>query len=341
MTAPGSLPPPSAAELSIGVLRVDRDDRLGYANPAALAMLGTAAVRLAPLPALGPLGLRIAELCDRVRQEGRRLVDREAQGADGPVDLILTPEDDAAECVLVELAPVGWHVRAQAGRHAESQQAAFRQMLRSLGHELKNPLGGLRGAAQLLARQLTDPDLAEYCDVIVAEADRLTALIDRLAEESGPRPSAPLNVHAVLERVCQLAAARGGAEIVRDYDPSIPEIVGDRDSLIQAMLNLVNNAVEAGARRIVLRSRVRRRGPEHAVEPAPWVALEVEDDGPGVDEDLSPLIFYPMVTGKAEGTGLGLSVAQAVAARHGGMLDFTSRPGRTVFTLFLPLDRDG
>lgn len=213
--------------------------------------------------------------------------------------------------------------------------------LKGLAHELRNPLAGLKGAAQLLSRRLeADPgDSRELVAMIGSEVERLTGLVDRLLTPAPPRPHAPLNIHAVLERVLRLGESDAGwaVRLVRDYDPSLPEFAGDADRLMQAVWNLVRNAIEAGATHVTLRTRA-----EHAVRIADTVhpialRLEIIDDGRGVPEELTERLFLPLVSGRAEGSGLGLALAQQVAREHRGSLAYRSRPGHTVFTLLLPL----
>ena len=217
--------------------------------------------------------------------------------------------------------------------------SALSAALKGLAHELRNPLAGLKGAAQLLARRATDADARELTGLIEAEVERLTALLDRLLSPAPPRPFEALNIHAVLERVLRLAESDAGwsVRLARDYDPSLPELVGDPDRLAQALWNLVRNALEAGAANVTLRTRV-----EHGVrigdQPhALALRLEIVDDGRGVPEELSERIFLPLVSGRAEGSGLGLALAQQVAREHRGSLAYRSRPGHTVFTLLLPV----
>ncbi|TKS53182.1 PAS domain-containing sensor histidine kinase [Luteimonas yindakuii] len=217
---------------------------------------------------------------------------------------------------------------------------ALSASLRGLAHELRNPLAGIKGAGQLLARRVQDDDSRELVALVQAEVDRLTRLVDDLLAPVPPQPHAPLNIHAVLERVLRLAEADAGwgVRLVRDYDPSLPELEGDPARLTQAVWNLVRNAIQAGADTVTLRTRI-----EHAVRiaDAPHVRalrLEIVDDGRGVPEELAGQVFLPLVSGRADGTGLGLAVAQQVTREHRGSLAYRSRAGHTVFTLLLPLD---
>ncbi|HEX2082959.1 MAG TPA: ATP-binding protein, partial [Xanthomonadaceae bacterium] len=219
--------------------------------------------------------------------------------------------------------------------------SALSAALKGLAHELRNPLAGLKGAAQLLARRhRDDAESAQLTGLIESEVERLTALLDRLLSPQPARPHAPVNIHAVLERVLRLAESDAGwaVKLVRDYDPSLPEVPGDADRLTQAVWNLVRNAIEAGAASVQLRTRaeysVRIGDDLHALA----LRLDIADDGRGVPEDLTERLFLPLVSGRAEGSGLGLALAQQVAREHRGSLAYRSRPGHTVFTLLLPLD---
>jgi two-component system, NtrC family, nitrogen regulation sensor histidine kinase GlnL len=219
--------------------------------------------------------------------------------------------------------------------------AALHAALKGLAHEVKNPLAGLKGAAQLLARRSAgDADAQRYIEVILHECERLAGLVDRLLDPAPPQLLAPTNVHAVLERVRLLAEAQAGwsVRLLRDYDPSLPDLAADADRLTQALWNLVRNAIEAGANEVRLRSRAEHNG---VIGERPFrlaLRLEIEDDGRGVPETLAERIFLPLVSGRAEGSGLGLTLAQQVAREHGGSLAYRSRPGHTVFTLLLPYE---
>ncbi len=216
---------------------------------------------------------------------------------------------------------------------------ALSAALKGLAHELRNPLAGLKGAAQLLARRVGTGDSGELVELIGSEVDRLAQLLDRMLEPAPPQPHAAVNIHAVLERVLRLAESDAGwaVKLVRDYDPSLPELHGDADRMMQAVWNLVRNAIEAGAGEVTLRTRA-----EHGVrigdELHPMaLRLEVVDDGRGVPESLAEQVFLPLVSGRAEGTGLGLALSQQVAREHRGTLAYRSRPGHTLFTLLLPM----
>lgn len=224
-----------------------------------------------------------------------------------------------------------------------NQHDASRRVIYQLAHEIRNPLGGLRGAAQLLERQLATDDLREYTRVIIGEADRLAALTDSLLGPARSLRREPANIHEILERVRTLLESEVPASVslVRDYDPSLPPIPVDRDQMLQAVLNIARNAAQAvgqaGSGRIVLRTRALTNwiigNQRHKV----IANIEIEDDGPGVSAELGDSIFYPLVSGHAGGTGLGLPLAQEILSRHGGLIEYRSRPGQTVFMLRLPM----
>ncbi|MCX7557449.1 ATP-binding protein [Xanthomonadaceae bacterium JHOS43] len=238
--------------------------------------------------------------------------------------------------VLLEAHPLDDFPAANSHALPDALHAA----LQGLAHEVRNPLAGMRGAAQLLARRSEDADARRYIEVILHECDRLAGLVDRLLNPT--RPGSPLstNVHEALERVRLLAQAQAGDSMTlhRDYDPSLPEVHGNPDRLAQALWNLVRNAMEAGAHNLTLRTRAEH----HALigERSTKLALriEIEDDGQGVSEALGERIFLPLISGRAEGTGLGLTLVQQVAHEHGGALSYRSRPGQTVFVLRIPVE---
>ena len=265
-------------------------------------------------------------------------------GQERTVDITLSPtaSKPGSRCLLVELNMVD---RLQAISRDENEwqaQATLKEIMKGVAHEVKNPLGGIRGAAQLLAGELANPNLQEYTDIIISEVDRLRTLVDRMLGPKERMESEPTNIHEVTEHVRQLieAEAKGGLNIERDYDPSLPDFLADAGQRTQAVLNLVRNAWQAcgdgGA--IALRTRVYRQftvgGNRHKLV----CAVQVSDDGPGVPDDLLPRLFLPMVTGNAAGTGLGLSIAQRIANQHGGLIQVQSTPGDTCFTLLLPME---
>lgn len=251
--------------------------------------------------------------------------------------------------LLVEMTDVTRRSRINREHALIIQHGAGRQMVRQLAHEIKNPLGGLRGAAQLLDRQLDSDELHEYTKVIISEADRLANLVDTLLGPGGPPNKKPVNIHELIEYVVKLIQPESGDRLVfrRDYDPGLPLINLDRDQIVQAFLNLMRNAATAleGHGRISLRTRAIMNFTIGDTRHRVVASVEIEDDGPGIDPALRDSVFYPLVTGRPDGTGLGLPAAQELLSRHGGLIEFESRPGKTTFFIRIPLttnmDDDG
>ena len=219
-----------------------------------------------------------------------------------------------------------------------------KSLIRGLAHEIKNPLT-LRGAAQLLAKELPNAELIEYTDVIIREADRLRDLVDRLLGPNRQLDPESLNIHEIVEHVRNLIMAESGNRVTfkRDYDPSLPDFPCDRAQLIQAVLNIMRNALQAAAPNIdqceiILRTRSQRQFTVGAKLYRLVCRVDIIDNGPGIPANLLPAVFAPMVTGRADGTGLGLSIAQSIIYLHGGALECDSRPGETRFTFYLPMD---
>ena len=328
--------------LSTPLLRVDAEGAVLHGNQAFGRWLGVSPKRLhgLPLAALEFEGDALALRADAARRDLvrlRRLAMTFPGAGSAPrfADVWLTPQDDGGW--LLEAHPVD---EFPGDDPALKLPSALSAALKGLAHELRNPLAGLKGAAQLLARrQRDDADAIELTGLIESEVERLAALLDRLLSPQPTQPHVALNIHAVLERVLRLAETDAGwaVKLVRDYDPSLPDVPGDADRLTQATWNLVRNAIEAGAASVQLRTRA-----EHGVrigdEPhALALRLEIADDGRGVPDDLTDRLFLPLVSGRAQGSGLGLALAQQVAREHRGSLAYRSRPGHTVFTLLLPV----
>jgi two-component system nitrogen regulation sensor histidine kinase GlnL len=331
-------------ELATPLAWTDASGGLIGCNPAFASWLGVSARRLLGLP-LSDLDAedgRLADLLERLPISGeplraRRLRLRAMGGAERFADVWISRD---AAGTLVEIHPADEFPGADP---ATALPAALHAALKGLAHEIRNPLAGLKGAAQLLARRASarfdNDDERELIAVIGDEVDRLAALLERLVNPAPTRAFELLNIHAVLERVRTLADAEAGwaIKLERDYDPSLPDISGDADRLTQALWNLLRNALESGANTITLRTRA-----EHGVligDVAHRLVLRIEiaDDGRGVPEDLTERIFLPLVSGRAEGSGLGLPLAQQIAREHGGALSYRSRPGHTVFTLMVPV----
>ena len=286
---------------------------------------------------------RVLATGDRYANE-LRLAPNEANNEERIVDCRVSPIDIGPASLLVEMTDVTRRSRISRENALMIQHGAGRQMIRQLAHEIKNPLGGIRGAAQLLERQLPDQELTEYTDVVISETDRLAGLVDTLLGPGGPPDKQPVNIHELLEYVVRIIQAEDDRNLTvrREYDPGLPLIKLDRDQIIQALLNLVRNAAAAldGQGTITLRSRAVTNFTIGDTRHRVIASLEIEDDGPGIPPDLQDTVFYPLVTSRTEGTGLGLPVAQDMLSRHGGLIEFESRPGRTVFFVHIPLEQE-
>ncbi len=264
-----------------------------------------------------------------------------------PVHVIVTQIDHRRDLALVEMLEIEQQTKQDREERSIGQVQANKELIRNLAHEIKNPLGGIRGAAQLLAMDLQSKELTEYTNVIIREADRLQALVDRLlAPHRRPHVVADVNIHEVCERVRALILAEfpQGLKVQRDYDTSIPDFRGDREQLIQAVLNIAQNAalalaerIAAGDARIVLRTRVARQVTIGKQRFRLALELHIEDNGPGVPDEIRDRIFYPLVSGREGGSGLGLTLAQTYVQQHLGMIECDSVPGRTLFKITIPL----
>ena len=336
--------------LNEAILLFDKDLRLTYINPAGEILLADSSKHL-----LGQTAHKLFktahnslfnDLLPRLYLH-EPLVDRELilerLSQSITVNLSATPllEDGQLTEILVELQQVDRHLRITKEEQLLAQQNTSRMLVRGLAHEIKNPLGGLRGAAQLLDLELADPELKEYTQIIIAESDRLQELMDKMLGPNKPAHKSSLNIHEVLERVRQLVTVEAGSNISlkTDYDPSIPELFADKNQMIQAMLNIVRNAIQAlqTSGTILLKTRIQRHMTIGRKLYKLVVKIEVIDNGPGIQPGLMGQIFYPMITGRAEGTGLGLSIAQSLINQHNGLIECESEPGNTVFSIYLPL----
>ena len=336
--------------INTAVLLFDRNLCIGYVNPAGEVLFGVSARHVAGQPFGDLLGgeAEVVRSLARALETGHPYTEREvhlqlANGRDVTVDLTVTLLHESSEALL-ELLPIDRHLRIAREESLIAQHNNTRLLMRGMAHEINNPLGGIRGAAQLLDGELRDESLREYTRVIIGEADRLQSLLARMLGPTAPPARRKLNVHEVVERVRTLiqAEAPRGIAIVRDYDPSIPPIDADPDQLIQALLNITRNALQAidGAGTITLRTRVQRRFTIGTRLHRLVVTLYVIDDGPGVPADMRENIFYPMITSRADGTGLGLPIAQSIVNQHGGLIECSSRPGETIFSITIPLEDD-
>lgn len=350
-------PPDMFELLSTGALVIDPQGRLQRLNAAAEALLELSAKqsveqRLTDIWPDGEVlhGMVLRAIDARGPVSDRELVLHVPSGQPVTVHCTATPvSEPGAEpyesptCVVLELIPVDRTRRINREEHLVSQNEIARTVIRGLAHEIRNPLGGIRGAAQLLERELVDPSLAEYTRVIIGEADRLQRLLDRLL---GPR-SRPefraINIHEVTERVVALIEAEvpRGVTVERDYDPSLPPIYGDPELLIQAVLNVARNAAQAvgGEGLIRISTRIERYCTVGSSHYRMAVRIDVQDNGPGVPPDLVDSLFYPLVTGRSDGTGLGLSIAQSLVHQHGGIIEFRRDEDTTIFSFLVPIER--
>jgi len=325
-----------------------------YANPAAEAALAVSR-RLLVEMSLHELFADPSELAEMIATVAGRQFDakRRDVSLDRPgheplhAHAVVGALDFAPGAVLLELLPNEQKIRSEREERLLDLTSANKELIRNLAHEIKNPLGGIRGAAQLLEFELPERSLREYTQVIIKESDRLQTLVDRLLEpHRHPHIVGDVNIHEVLERVRSVVLAEfpHGLRIVRDYDASLPEFRGDKEQLIQAVLNIVHNAAHAlgpriaqGDGEIILRTRVARQVTiaKHLYKLA--LDLHVVDNGPGIPDDIRERIFFPLVSGREGGSGLGLTLAQTFVQQHDGLIECESRPGLTDFRILVPL----
>ena len=339
--------------LSTTVLLIKGELRLFAINPAGEDLLSLSARKVIGLPVgeLLPDSPAFVQALERAWSTGEAFTQWDMPlTVPGPravtVDCTMTPLFDRPrnKLLLVELVNVDRLQRILRDESMIAQHNVTSALLRGMAHEIKNPLGGIRGAAQLLERELEHESHREYTRIIIQEADRLRGLVDRMLGPNHLPHLQNLNIHEVLERVRHLVSAEESKpiEIVRDYDPSLPEIRADQDQLVQAFLNMVRNAVQAvdPNGRIILRTRAQRQFNIGPVCHKLVLRVDIIDNGPGIPPDLASGIFYPMVSGRADGTGLGLSIAQSMIHRHGGLIQMESHPGETIFSTWLPVGND-
>jgi two-component system nitrogen regulation sensor histidine kinase GlnL len=336
--------------LATAVLLLDRGRRVAYANPAAENLFELSARHLvghAPTQIFADAGGLEAAI-DKAVAGGAAYTEQELElGVAGKPRLHLTctvsPVDDGEASLVLEFRHIDRQLKIAREERLLEQQQANRELIRSLAHEIRNPLGGIRGAAQLLEGELDRPPLAEYTQVIIAEADRLQSLVDRLLTPHRLPTYRRINIHEILVRVKGLVQAEfPQVRVDCDFDASIPELDADPGQLTQATLNIVRNAAQAltgttAGPAIRLVTRVARYVTLAKRRHRLALALAVEDNGPGVPAEIRDRIFYPLVSGREGGTGLGLTLAQTFVAQHGGTIECESAPGRTVFTVLLPL----
>jgi len=338
--------------LTTSIVLVDSELRLQHMNPAAEALLSLSADR--------SIGERFTQFffetkdtpnqLQQAADESNHYTKRHAEwqlltGGLITVDYTVTPFGESTGLVI-EIQPIDRLLRISREEMLTSSQETTRDLVRGMAHEIKNPLGGIRGAAQLLARELPGSALQEYTGVIIDEADRLRNLVDRMLGPNQLPQLQAVNIHEVLERVATIikAESSGTVDIHRDYDPSLPDLDADKEQLIQALLNIARNAMQAMQEHktehpeLHLRTRIQRRhtiGRRHY----PLVCrVDIADNGPGIPQDIVKNIFYPMISGRADGTGLGLTISQHLIHQHQGLIECHSEPGLTRFSLYLPME---
>jgi two-component system, NtrC family, nitrogen regulation sensor histidine kinase GlnL len=342
--------------LTNAVLLLNRDLQLEYINPAGEILFDVSMHRLKG-SSIDELFSNNQHLTDEIRQaliSGNPLTERglELTLLNRRVittDCVVTPLLDTKDRsnankrqMLIELNSLNRGMRISRDEHQFAQSNALRAMVRGLAHEIKNPLGGLRGAAQLLERELNDEDLKEFTNIIIGEADRLRNLVNRLLGPNIPTQHEAINVHEITEHLTQLLNVDKPEQvsIIHDYDPSIPDIEANRDQLIQALLNIAVNALHAVGDKgtITFRTRTRRQITIGQTRHKLICQIDIIDDGPGIPENIIETIFFPMVTNRADGSGLGLSISQTLIQQHHGIIQCKSKPGRTVFSVLLPFN---
>ncbi len=338
------------------VILLTRDLQVNYMNSAAEVLLATSGTRTRGhhLNQLFNETDSSLEELKAATESGQSYTKRETQlllhnNDNLIVDYTVTPFMDGTCYLIIEIFPRDRWLKISREESLLGQQEASRLLIKGLAHEIKNPLGGIRGAAQLLARELDNEQQQDYTDIIIAEADRLRNLVDQMLGPNRQLAFVSLNIHEVLEHVTQLVEqeCNGRIEIVRDYDPSIPDIPGNKEQLIQALLNILKNAMQAineadnGLKGVIrISSRTARQITLANIRHRMVCRIDILDNGPGIADELKDTIFYPMISGSASGSGLGLTIAQHIINQHQGLIQYQSEPGATCFTIFIPLETD-
>lgn len=344
--------------LSTAVFLLNEDLKVCYANPAASILLQSGHKRI--------LNNRLSRLFTQyehtlfnqfstILENGQSYTQRDCElvlhnGASVSVDCSVSPHIiDNGRFVIIEMQAKDRLMRISREEQLHENQETAQILVRGFAHEVKNPLGGIRGAAQLLDAELTDPDHHEYTQIIMDESDRLRNLVDRMLGSNKVLKRAETNIHEILERICTLLHAESGGQIkiIRDYDPSIPEFLADKSQLIQAFLNMAKNALQALSAQvdsglegtITLRTRTLRQFTIGQCRHRLVLRVDIMDNGPGIPKDAIQNIFYPMISGRPDGTGLGLSITQSILTKHDGLVECVSKPGETDFIVYLPLEQ--
>lgn len=341
---------PSLEHLATAVILLDDQSRIAFLNPAAEHLFGLSSTNLIGHPLqyafahteqlFATIQLALSSNASHIEHE--MTLGTHMSANKFHLSCTATPLQVGAYALLLEFHTIDRPLKLAREEQMLDQTQANRLLLRNLAHEIKNPLGGIRGAAQLLEQELEKPALREYTQVVIQEADRLRSLMENLLSPQHVPHFSALNIHEVLERVRSVVLAElpEGLLILRDYDLSLPDLHGDKEQLIQVMLNIVRNAAQAmkGKGEIIMRTRITRQVTLMKKRHRLAITVQIIDNGPGIPGHLRDKIFYPLVSGRAEGHGLGLTLAQDFVSQHQGSIEFESEPGRTCFTVTLPLN---
>lgn len=346
-------PIPSIELLATAIIVLNDESRIAYLNPAAEHLFGLSNSNLVGHPLqhafiqteqlFGVIQSALASRSSHIEHE--MALGTHTSGAKLQLSCTATPVFMGKDMLLLEFHTIDRPLKLAREEQMLDQTQANRLLLRNLAHEIKNPLGGIRGAAQLLEQELDKPGLREYTQVVIQEADRLRSLMEKLLTPQHVPHLSALNIHEVLERVRSVVLAElpEGLVIRRDYDLSLPDLHGDKEQLIQVILNIVRNAAQAmhGKGQIILRTRITRQVTLMKRLHRLAVVVQIIDNGPGIPKHLHDKIFYPLVSGRPDGHGLGLTLAQDFVSQHQGSIEFESEPGHTCFTVTLPLPYPG
>ena len=339
--------------LATGVLMLDRDGVVVNANAAAQDLFGRSKRQIEGQMVIAlfeqdsALAQSVLHACEGTLESCRQVARTNTSAVAREVSVTTLSLMGQPWAALIEVADLESRLMVDRTERLAQEIQVQHELLRNLAHEVKNPLGGLRGAAQLLETELPDARLTEYTQVIISEADRLQGLVDRLAgPKTEPMQMGPVNVHEVCERVCSLVQAEfAEVDVVRDYDASLPDIEADSARLVQALLNVVRNAAEilmqsqTPQAQVTIRTRIARQVMLHRRQHRMAAEIVVIDNGPGVPQEIQDKVFHPLVTAREGGTGLGLSLAQDLLQQHGGLIEMESKPGHTEFRLLIPLEQ--
>lgn len=337
--------------LNSSILCLDAERRIDYVNAAGEALFEISASSLIGRPFASLLSrLEPSSILDKLQRDSIDFTEHEAvitlaSGKSITANYSIYPFDNASQenAIVLEIRQLERQAQFAQDELKQLQQQATQQLARGLAHEINNPLGGIRGAAQLLQRALDRPEWTEYTEVIISEVDRLQSLTSKMLVPGSQLHKKPVNILEVLEHIRRivLAAEPDRIQLKRDYDPSIPELSADRDMLIQTLLNLVRNAVQAidGKGEITFKTRVEFRYTIGQITHPLVLRVDISDNGPGIPRELGETIFLPMITDKADGSGLGLPIAQEIISRHGGTIHLQSSSSGATFSVYLPLEK--